>query len=29
MTYKTFESLMKRLLELKRDEEKLNKALKV
>ena len=29
MTYKTFESLMKRLLRIKRDEEKLNKALKV
>ena len=29
MTYKTFESLMKRLLKIKRDEERLNKALKV
>jgi hypothetical protein len=28
MEYKTFESLMKRLLKLRRDEEKLNKALK-
>jgi hypothetical protein len=28
MTYKTFESLIKRLLEIRRDEENLNKALK-
>ena len=29
MTYKPFENLMKRLLKIKRDEERLNKALEV